>query len=160
MSASLSTPMTAKIVCGLPASPHNPVHESDARHVCLACLGDAANLCVAAHDPGRSPLVCSLETALSSLPDLTSSKQTQKGCFWCHIWYAAVSMSCRAYQIKWNLVRHNRAGLDSFFSQQHVGKKISLEGSAKILVDICTELTKSLVIKLDRLADSLVSNTR
>ena len=43
--------MAAWSMCGLPASPHDPVHESDARRIYCVCLADAANQCVAAHDP-------------------------------------------------------------------------------------------------------------
>ena len=39
------------IVCGLPASPHNSVHVSDARRRLLRVPRDAANQCMAAHDP-------------------------------------------------------------------------------------------------------------
>ena len=39
------------IVCGPPASPHDPVHESDANEVYYVYFVDAANQSVATHNP-------------------------------------------------------------------------------------------------------------
>ena len=65
MSASFSTPMTARSCAGF--LPH---HTTLCQCVCFVCLADTANLCVGAHDPGRSLLVCSPGMALPSPPDL------------------------------------------------------------------------------------------
>ena len=47
-------------MCGLPASQHDLVHESDARRIYCACFADAATQCVAAHVHiiRSSPLAC------------------------------------------------------------------------------------------------------
>ena len=62
------------IVCGLPASPHDPVHESDARRRLLRVLADTANQSVATHDSG-----CSLFPGLPASHQVCDEALPMKG---------------------------------------------------------------------------------